>query len=135
MLRESWGEMKPSTWSGARRCTRDGPTDNMRQLMGHGGPVGMGQAPGKEEAAPHWSLFGLRNNSGENKVFFLVASTEHLQAHKRLQEAGAEFPALILNLVPTSSRPRRAGFQPSNALLMGTDSHMGRRTGCSPRRS
>lgn len=110
MLREL---RRAPSWSGAGRCTRDGPTDNMRQLMGHGGPAGMCQAPGEEEAAPHWGLFGLRNHSGEkNKVFFLVAFTEHLQAHRRLQQSpqpssSAQYPPPVLpeGLFPTQQCP------------------------------
>lgn len=78
--------------------------------MCHGEPVGKRQAPREDKAASYWGLFRLRN-FGENKVFFLVAFKEHLQAH--LQEARAEPPALILNPIPTSSLARRAVCNPA----------------------
>lgn len=111
MLREL---RRAPSWSGAGRCTRDGPTDNMRQLMGHGGPAGMCQAPGEEEAAPHWGLFGLRNHSGEKKQGVLSGS--FYRASPGPQEAAAEPPALILSPVPTSSLARRAVSNPAMPL-------------------
>lgn len=124
MLRESWGGMKPPGWSGAGRCTRDGPTDNMREPTGHGGPVGMGQAPGEDKAAPHWDLFGLRF-MGKNKVCFLFpcgfyrASPGPQEAAEGTCRSPTPHPQPSTHLQSC----QKGCFQPSNALPVGTGSH------------